>query len=335
MAERLSHQELARLLERIFLRAGVSLPIAAILAANCAACERDGSFSHGIFRMPGYVASLRSGWVDGQAVPVVEEHGPSFLRVDAMNGFAQAALEAARPRIEAMVAATGAVVVSIRNSHHFSALWPDLEPFAASGLVALSLVSGLACVVPPGGCEPVFGTNPIAFATPVAGAPPLIYDFATSAMSNGDLRIAAKAGHKVALGTGIDGDGNPSDDPRAILQGGALLPFGGHKGAALALMVEILASAFTGGLFSAEVDFSAHPGAETPHTGQLLLVLDPARGGNAAFSARVAGLIEAIRRSGDVRLPSDRRYRRRAQAEREGIPLSPEDYAKLLALAEG
>jgi delta1-piperideine-2-carboxylate reductase len=332
--ERLSYPELARLLERIFLRAGVSERAAAVLSANCAACERDGSLSHGIFRIPGYVNSLRSGWVDGKAVPAIEEHGPNFLRIDARNGFAQVALDAARSRVERMAADTGAAVAAIRNSNHFSALWPDLEHFAAKGLVALSLVSGLACVVPPGGTAPVFGTNPIAFATPVAGAPPLIFDFATSAMSNGDLRIAARAGHRVPLGTGIDGAGNLSDDPRAILQGGALLPFGGHKGAALSLMVEILASAFTGGQFSAEVDFSSHPGAETPRTGQLLIVLDPARGGNAPFAARVAGLIETIRRSGEVRLPSDRRYRTRSGAERDGIPISREDHARLLALAD-
>ncbi|WP_431854227.1 Ldh family oxidoreductase, partial [Azospirillum sp.] len=159
------HAELVALLARIFERHGCSDTVARILAENCAGCERDGSFSHGVFRIPGYVGSLKSGWADGKAVPRVEETGPAFLRVDAANGFAQPALLAARPRLMEMVRAGGMALLAIRNSHHFSALWPDVEPFARDGLVALSVVNSFACVVPHGGRSAVYGTNPMAFAT--------------------------------------------------------------------------------------------------------------------------------------------------------------------------
>lgn len=159
-------------------------------------------------------------------------------------------------------------------------------------------------------------------------------DFATSSMSNGDLRIAAREGHSVPMGTGIDASGALSDSPSDILNGGALLPFGGHKGAAVSLMVEVLASALTGGQFSAQVDFSGHPGAETPKTGQIVIVIDPARGNNAAFSSRVAKLIDVIRQAGQPRLPSDRRYKAREEAERSGIPLKIETYQYLLSTAQ-
>jgi delta1-piperideine-2-carboxylate reductase len=89
MEHRIGYPELAARLEPILHRAGASRAVARTLAENCAACERDGSKSHGIFRMPGYVSTLKSGWVDGAAVPVVEDAAPSFLRVDARNGFAQ------------------------------------------------------------------------------------------------------------------------------------------------------------------------------------------------------------------------------------------------------
>lgn len=326
--------ELESLLRTILVRNGVSEHNAGIIATNCASCERDGSVSHGVFRIPGYVTSIASGWLDGTAVPSVERHGPSMLRVDARNGFAQVALEAAMPDVLEMVAESGVVVVAIRHSHHFSALWPDLEPLAARGLVALTTVGGLKCVAMPGGREPVFGTNPIAFATPVAGGPPLVMDFATSTRSNGDLQLAAMAGESVPLGTGIDREGELSDDAAAILDGGALLPFGGHKGAALSIMVEVLASALTAGLFSHEVDFSGHPGAETPSTGQALLVIDPTRGGNTEFAERVLTLVEVIRASGDVRLPSDRRYRNRAEALERGIPITDERLTQLREMAD-
>lgn len=332
---RISFADLVETLQKIFVKAGVSEANAAVLAVNCAGCERDGGLSHGVFRIPGYVASLNSGWVDGKAVPILERSGPALLRVDARNGFAQPAWAAALPHALDMVRQQGAAVVAIRESHHFSALWPDLEPLAEAGFVALSMVTGLACVAPPGGRKPVFGTNPLAFATPVAGAHPMIFDFATSAMSNGDLRLAARAGHSVPPGTGIDRSGALSDDPKQILDGGALLPFGGHKGAAISLMVEILASALTGGQFSSEVDFSAHPGAETPRTGQVIIVIDPARGNNAVFTERVRNLIDSVRDAGQTRLPSDRRYRTREASEREGISLSVEQRDALVRMAAG
>jgi delta1-piperideine-2-carboxylate reductase len=296
--------------------------VAAILARNCATCERDGSYSHGVFRIPGYRASIRSGWVDPDAEPVIARAGASLLRVDAANGFAQPALARAESRIRAIVAETGVAVAAFRNSHHFSALWPDLEPFAEAGLVALTMVTGGPAVTPPGATGRLFGTNPIAFATPVAGARPLVMDFATSSMSQGDLRLARDAGRRVPPGTGLGRGGRDTDDPEEILSEGGILPFGGHKGTALSLMVEIFASALTGGSFSHEVDWSAHPGAETPCTGQLLIVIDPTRGDNEAFTARVAALVSLLRRSGLDRLPADRRYRHRDAAAVKGIPVT-------------
>ncbi|SPD81857.1 lactate dehydrogenase [Pseudomonas syringae] len=165
-----SYQQLTDLLRRIFLAHGTSPEVADVLAENCASAQRDGSHSHGIFRMPGYISSLNSGWVDGKAVPLIEDVGAAFVRVDAGNGFAQPALAAASSLLIDKVRSAGIAVLAIRNSHHFAALWPDVEPFAEQGLVALSMVNSMTCVVPHGARQPLFGTNPIAFAAPRAGA---------------------------------------------------------------------------------------------------------------------------------------------------------------------
>ena len=330
---RITFDELAALLRRIFINADVEEGNANILAVNCAMCERDGSLSHGIFRVAGYLASLKAGWVDGRAVPTVEDAGAAFVRVDAHNGFAQPALAAARPSLIDKVRKAGVAVLAIRDSHHFSALWPDVEPFANEGLIGMAFVSGLATVIPSGARKVVFGTNPIAFATPVAGANPLVFDQATSALSNGDVRIAAREGNNLPPGSGVNRHGQPTVDPVAILDGGALLPFGGHKGSSIALMVEILASALTGGRFSSEVDFSGHPGAETPRTGQLLIVIDPERGGNTAGASRIRQLIDKLRDAGQTRLPGDRRYTRRKASDDYGIPISLSDLRYLRSLA--
>jgi delta1-piperideine-2-carboxylate reductase len=330
---RLPFPELVELLQRIFERHGTSAQVAACLAENCASAQRDGADSHGVFRIPGYVASLASGWVDGHADPRVEDAAAAFIRVDAGGGFAQPALAVARPLLAAKARDAGIALLAIRNSHHFGALWPDVEPFANEGLVALTVVNSFACVVPHGGHRPLFGTNPIAFAAPRMQGEPLVFDLATSAIANGDVQIAAREGRRLPLGYGVDREGRDTDDPQAILDGGALRPFGGYKGSALSMMVELLAAALTGGHFSFEFDWSGHPGAQTPWTGQLVIVIDPSKGGGQAFAARAEELVRQLHGAGQTRLPGDRRYHQRAQSRQLGVALPATTLQQLRQLA--
>ncbi|MCR8931232.1 MULTISPECIES: Ldh family oxidoreductase [unclassified Pseudomonas] len=329
----LSLEALTQLLETIFLRHGTSVDVARVLAANCAAAERDGAHSHGVFRIPGYVSTLKSGWVNGHAVPEVEDVAAGFVRVDAGNGFAQPALAAARPLLVEKARHAGIAVLAIRNSHHFAALWPDVEPFADEGLVSLSVVNSMTCVVPHGADRPLFGTNPIAFAAPRAGAAPIVFDLATSAIAHGDVQIAARKGERLPAGTGVDSLGQPTQDPKAILEGGALLPFGGHKGSALSMMVELLAAALTGGNFSFEFDWSNHPGAKTPWTGQLLIVIDPSKAAGQSFAERSGELVRQMHSVGLKRLPGDRRHWQRSRSLAEGIALDAQTLEQLRELA--
>ncbi|KPC27669.1 Ureidoglycolate dehydrogenase [Pseudomonas syringae pv. cilantro] len=329
----LSFQQLTALLRQIFLTHGTSPDVADVLAENCASAQRDGAHSHGIFRMPGYLSSLASGWVDGKAVPVVEDVGAAFVRVDACNGFAQPALAAARSLLVDKARSAGIAILAIRSSHHFAALWPDVEPFAEQGLVALSMVNSMTCVVPHGASRPLFGTNPIAFAAPRAGGEPMVFDLATSAIAHGDVQIAAREGRLLPAGMGVDRDGQPTEDPRAILDGGALLPFGGHKGSALSMMVELLAAGLTGGNFSFEFDWAKHPGAQTPWTGQLVIVIDPDKGSAQQFAQRSEELVRQLHGAGQKRLPGERRYSERARSMAQGIAIAQHDFERLQALA--
>lgn len=331
-SQSLSFSDLTQLLRQIFLRHGTSVEVADILARNCATAQRDGAHSHGTFRIPGYLSTLASGWVDGKARPVVEDVASGYVAVDAAGGFAQPALAAARGLLVTKAREAGIAVLAIRNSHHFAALWPDVEPFAAEGLVALSVVNSMTCVVPHGGNKPLFGTNPIAFAAPCAGKDPLVFDMATSALAHGDVQIAARAGHSVPVGTGVDKHGQPTTDPAAILEGGALLPFGGHKGSALSMMVELLAAALTGGNFSFEFDWKQHPGAQTPWTGQLIIVIDPSKSAGRDFAVRSRELVERMHEAGQTRLSGDRRYRQRALSHTQGISMPVQELERLRAL---
>ena len=327
--------ELINLLTSIFERHGTSPAVAAVLAENCASAQRDGSDSHGVFRIPGYLSTLASGWVDGKAVPEVNDAAPGYLSVDAKNGFAQPALAAAREQLVDKARRNGIALLAIHNSHHFAALWPDVEPFAREGLVALSFVNSMACVVPHGGKRALFGTNPIAFAAPRAGGDPVVFDLATSAIANGDVQIAAREGRDLPPGYGVDKTGQATCDPKAILDGGALLPFGGYKGSALSMMVELLAGALTGGNFSFDFDWSGHPGAQTPWTGQLLIVIDPSKGAGNNFAQRTEILVTELHHAGQSRIPGDRRYRQREESMANGIAISNEQLQMLRQLAAG
>ncbi|MBG8562328.1 MULTISPECIES: Ldh family oxidoreductase [Pseudomonas] len=331
----LPQADLERLLQQIFVRHGTSESVARTLAANCASAQRDGAHSHGVFRIPAYVSTLASGWVNGTAVPQVQDVASGYVRVDAGGGFAQPALEAARALLVEKARSAGIAVLAIHNSHHFAALWPDVEPFAEEGLVALSVVNSMTCVVPHGARKPLFGTNPIAFAAPCAGHAPIVFDMATSAIAHGDVQIAARKGERLPEGMGVDRDGQPTCDPQAILDGGALLPFGGHKGSALSMMVELLAAALTGGNFSFEFDWSQHPGAKTPWTGQLVIVIDPTKAEGSRFAERSRELVEQMQAVGLTRMPGERRLREREASARDGVSVTAQEFEQLQVLAKG
>ncbi|AOB38538.1 Ldh family oxidoreductase [Bordetella parapertussis] len=330
---RLSADQLAALLARLFERAGASAATAAVLAQTCALAEQDEARSHGLHRVAGYVATLGTDWVDGHAEPAVIDASGATIIVDARNGFAQCALRAARPLIEERVRQHGLAVLLTRNSHHFGALWLDVEPYARQQWIALTAVNSISHMAPHGGTTPLYGTNPMAFACPRAGADPLVFDQASSVMAKGDVQLAAQHGHTLPPDAGVDRHGQPTRDPAAVLDGGALLPFGGHKGSAIAMMVEVLAAALTGGSFSWEVDRSAHPTAQTSRTGQFFLCIDPARSAGHGFAARIDQLAQALLRSGQQRLPGERRYAARRLAAQHGIAIDPAALLALLRLA--
>lgn len=333
MTVRVPYEELVRLLKAMFLRHACSDQVATLLAENMAGAERDGAHSHGIFRIKGNLGSLDSGWVDGKAVPTLEDVAPGMLRADGRNGFSLPVIAMAAEPLMAKARTNGIAMLTVRKAHHFSAVWPDIEPFARKGFLALAMINSMASVVPHGGHRKVYGTNPFGFAAPREGKDPLVFDQASSAMANGDVQIARREGRQLPPDTGIDRDGNPTLDPDAVLEGGALLPFGGHKGSSIAMMMEIMGAALAGSDYSFEIDWSSHPGAATPHGGQTYILIDPRRGAVNSFADRLEVLIDEIHDAGQTRLPGDRRYANRRDSIAHGIPIDDTAWAEIRRLA--
>ncbi|MGE0716495.1 MAG: Ldh family oxidoreductase [Alphaproteobacteria bacterium] len=334
MTKVLTLAELEDVVAAVLGRHGLAEPAARSVAGVVAAAERDGSRSHGLFRLPGYVATLKSGWISGDAVPVVTDTAPGLVTVDAANGFAQPALAAGAALLREKARSQGIAALAIRNSHHFAALWPDVEPFAEEGFVAMAFVNARSRVAPWGARRKLLGTNPMAFACPRRGAPPLVWDQASSVVAQGEVLLAAREGHRLAPGIGLDAAGEPTEDPKAALEG-ALLPFGGHKGSGIAFMVEILAASVTGGRFGFEDRSAEYPGAQTTNAGELVILIDPARSAGEGAIGRLDGLFAAVEAAGVPRLPGDARYFRRRKAMAEGIRVPQETWEMVQGFLAG
>ena len=300
------------------------------VAANMTAAERDGAKSHGLFRLPAHVRHLDEGVANGRAAPVLSRPAPALVQVEGARAFAPVAHRAGLEALAETARAQGIAALAIRDVVHIAALWPECEALADEGLVAMAVTSSPAYVAPAGGTRPFFGTNPMAFAWPRAGHPPMVWDQAAAATARGEIMMAARAGEPVAESAGIDAAGNPTTDPAAILDGGAQLAFGGYKGAAIALMVDLLAGPLIDQVASHEA-VPSFAGGLVPG-GELILAIDPARLGGTSGLDRAERLFAALTASGDSRLPGDRRHAARARGRAEGVAIPAALHAEITAL---
>ncbi len=306
----LSLQEIEELARRCFSHNGCDADNTEALVRTVVTAERDGSMSHGLFRVPGYIASLRSGKVNGKARPKVSNKTAVIVNVDGDGGYAPLSIERGVPALVKAASQHGVAVMAATRVHHFAALWPETEAIAAHGLIGMACVCYTPFVAPAGGNKPLFGTNPISFAWPRPGKSPMVIDMATAAMAHGEVQIAAREGHSVPLGTGLDANGQMTTDPAAILKG-MLLPFGGYKGSAIALMVELLAAGAVGESFSFEAAETDNKDGGPPRGGEFMLAISPVLLGGWGWAQHCEAFFERFEAIEGARLPGSRRHRNR------------------------
>ena len=302
----------------LFVAAGASAANAASVAQALVAAQADGLKGHGLSRGPTYLAMLKSGKIDGQAVPTARQPKPGVLAIDAAHGFAYPAIDLAIVELPELARRQGIVAAPIRRSNHCGAAGLHVERLAEQGLVALLFANTPGAIAPWGGAKPVFGTNPIAFAAPLAGREPLVIDMALSKVARGPIVAAKQKGESIPEGWALDTAGKPTTDPAAALAG-TMVPLGDAKGATLAMMVEILAAALVGTHFAFQASSFLDDKGGPPDTGQLILAIDPASMGGNWFAERMKLLAHAIEEQDGTRLPGMRRYGLRAKAKAEGI----------------
>lgn len=318
------------LLTDVFQRTGIGADVAASVARALVAAESEGQVGHGFSRVADYAAQVRSGKINPDAEIVVERPSPAALHVRADNGFAYPAMEAALDAGIPLAREMGIAIMTIGNSHHCGALSVQVEKIANAGLIGLMVANTPKAIAPWGAKEATYGTNPIAFATPVANGPPLVIDLSLSVVARGKVMAAHKAGNAIPAGWALDAEGQPTTDAQAALSG-TMVPIGEAKGTLLALMVEVLAAALTGSAFSNEAGSFFNADGAKPNVGQTLLAINP--GTQIDFGARVTALLEQISALEGARLPGERRRAAIARAEAEGLRVPAHLYNQVRQLA--
>ena len=310
--------------EKILMAHNVGLRNAALTIGSLLRAEMEGLPSHGFSRIPYYAAQAAAGKVDGHAVPLVERPRPGVVTVDARCGFAFSAFADGLPVAAQAARESGVALLAVRNSHHAGVLGFPVADLAEQGLVALGFANSPASLAPYGGTKVTFGTNPLAMACPRKNAPPLVIDLSMGLLARGKILQAAKKGELIPEGAAVDAQGNPTRDPAKAFDG-ALLPFGGPKGYALALIVEIMSAALTGAALAIEASSLFTPDGPAPRLGQSFLIMDPTATAGANFVDRVEQLLTFITDQSGTRLPGDRRIALSQQARQSSSIDLPDD----------
>lgn len=300
------------------MRVGMAEPAATALARATLDAEMAGKRTVGFLHLTDYLRSLVDGRITARAEPLITSPVPAIMKCDAMGGVAQHGFLLAHEELASKARTFGIAVFASHNSYTTGELGWYAARLAEEGLVALAATNGPALLAGAGSRQPVYCTNPLAFAAPLGDGRILMVDQASSATAFVNIREAAARGEAIPDSWALDQDGEPTTDPFAAMQG-AMLAFGGARGANIALIVEVLAAGLTGANWSLDApDFQA--GEASPGAGLFVLALSPQLFTDD-FPARLSG--QVARLSGDfgVHIPGLDRVERQRHAESTGIVL--------------
>jgi L-2-hydroxycarboxylate dehydrogenase (NAD+) len=342
VSHRVTAEELAQFLARAFIAIGLPRQDAAAVGRLMVEADLTGADAHGIFRLPQYVQRIRGGAVNTRPDIQVRQTGLATAIVDGDNGIGHLVMTRAAETALDLARTAGVAWVAVRRSNHAGPAGTYAEMIAAKGMVGIySVVASANHMAPWGGSKMLVGTNPLAVAIPCGSEPPVVLDIATTAVSYGTVKNYALQGRAMPEGWMVSrADGRPLTDPAQAGEG-MLLPIGGHKGSGLAIVLGLLAGPLSGAVFGRDVvDFNADSSTET-NTGHFIVALDIARFVEPrAFYEEVSRHLANLRASErlpgrePIRMPGDQRAARRAERERNGVPISAPLLEKLKEVAE-
>lgn len=332
-------EELRSLLIAIFTRCGMLDDDAAPLAESLVAADLRGVHSHGAMRVPEYVKKLTVGGVDPRGRPSIARDSGACLVIDGGNAMGQVASHFGMQRVVERAAEIGISAAAVRASNHNGAMAFYAMQALPYDMIGLATTNALPTMAPWGGTERLLGINPLGIAIPAGKEFPIVYDAAFSGSSHGKIRIYQQRGEPIPEGWALDAQGQPTTDP-ALAIDGLLMPIGGYKGTALAMIMGVLSSMLSGAAYGTELGDMEH-GPDPGRDGHFLLAMDIARFEDVnRFKERVDNAIRQIRAAKPapgfdrVFAPGEPEFLTEKQYRRDGIPLTEHILADLRSTAE-
>ncbi|MBB6448086.1 ureidoglycolate dehydrogenase (NAD+) [Geomicrobium halophilum] len=267
-----THHKLKEKVVEKFLTNGVREEEAKIIADVLVHANLRGVDSHGVLRVEHYIKRIQAGGLNIEAYPTLEETSDHTCIYDGDNGFGHVISKRAMDKAIAMAKDSGIGSVGVKNSSHCGALSYFVNQAVEEKLIGIAMSHTDKVVVPFGGAEPFFGTNPIAFGFPTKEEKSVVLDLATSNVALGKILDAQEKGEKIPHGWGVDENGASTNDPDQV---SFLSPFGGAKGYGLAFVVEVFSALLTGSAFGPHVSKMYGDYAQYRGLGHFFMVINP------------------------------------------------------------
>lgn len=264
---RVPYEEMMNTSMKVLTLVGAPENHATSVSKSLVQAQQSGHTSHGVMRLSDYVEFVQQGLIIPKANPEIKSERGAVINVEGNWGWGQVACKFSVELVAERVSKFGIASVAINSCNHIGRLGEYVEMLAKKSFVALMFCNTGPSVSAYGGKTRLFGTNPMAAAIPAEDGD-IVIDFATAGTAEGKLRVALAAGEEIPSGLVITKDGKPTNDPSAFYEGGSLVPFGGHKGYCLSLLIELLSGSLSG----------VHPAMNSEYdhgNGTLLIAMDP------------------------------------------------------------
>ncbi|KAK5704831.1 hypothetical protein LTR97_001940 [Elasticomyces elasticus] len=252
---------------------GVPSENATIVARCLVAADLRGIDTHGVNRIPSYMARIRQGVLDPKAQPTLQQITPAVAQVDAHNAFGFVAAHMGMKSASTMAQTFGIGMVSVKHSNHFGMSAWLVQQAIDEGMMSLVFTNSSPALPVWGGREKLMGVSPIACGAPGGNEKPFILDMAPSVAARGKIYKAKRRGEKIPLDWALDADGEQTDDPAAALEG-VMLPMGGPKGSALSVMMDVFSGVLSGSAFAGHVTNPYDP-SKPADVGHFLVAIKP------------------------------------------------------------
>jgi len=328
-------QQLESLVAQLASGMGVPAEDAALFAEVLVDADLHGVSTHGVSRLNIYLKRIEAGLIDPKAKLVTDRSAGSVLVLDAGNGLGQVQARKALDLLTHLARQNGVAVATIRNSQHFGALSWYCNYAAGKEMVLLAMTNCEPAMSPEGGYEAFFGTNPIAASFPTGKGFPVKIDLATAGVARGNIIAAQKKGQPIPLGWALDPDGNPTTDASQALLG-TVLTMAGHKGYALAMMVELFSGVLSGSAIGPDIGSMYKNMDRKQDVGHFFCLFDvKAFLDYEDYLRRIDETIDRIKASKkrpgveEILVPGERSARKAVINNAQGVPVSPETMAEI------